>query len=386
MNRIARRTARRTAAAGGIGLLLAVAGFGLAPAALADDGPQQDLVALSAPAPAELGLAGQPVEYTDTVTNTGTTTTDPLVLRFLLDGGGGLPENAASLEYRADDGTWQPVPLDFHSPAFSGELPGSFTLAPGATRTVQLRIGLPMGTPHNGDSNGGTQSLKVHTTVSRTAAGAAAATDDHVIKVDALSSALSGVPASVTAGGPGAVLTTKVTDPTASGYENITHVLLTDTHATVEVQRAGRWTALTPKTDSAEPGTSIWELDGKDFTLPPHTAKVAQIRVSYDAAAGGHRAELTDCVLVNAGAKPLSGTTFCAQRTTLDVKAAPAKASSPTPTPTATASPAAASAPSAQLAETGSNDNTPMALGAGALVLAGALTVAAATHRRRTHH
>ncbi|NUR00954.1 MAG: hypothetical protein HOY79_31825 [Streptomyces sp.] len=384
MNRTA-RTISTSVAAGGIGLLLTAAGLGLAPAALADSGPHPLSLSLSAPAPAELGLAGQPVEYTDTVTNTGSTTTDELVMRFVLDGGPGLPPNAASLEYRTETGVWKPVPLEFNASTFYGTLPPTFTLEPGASRAVHLRIGLPMGTPHNGDSNGGTQSLKVHTTVARGASGAAAALDDHVIKVDGPSPSLSGVPASVTAGGPGVTFDAKVSNPTASAYKNLSHLLLTDTHAIVQVSRMGRWTTLEPTVSRAEPGTFTFTLDGKDSSLGAHTETVTKVRLSYVKSGGGAHAKLTDCLLVNAGADPLSGTTFCDKQTPITVKPAAAPSGSPTPTatysPTTTATPATA----AQLAKTGSNGTSAMAVGAGALMLAGAAAVSAATLRRRSH-
>lgn len=388
MNRTAHKI-RSSAAAGGIGLLLSVAGLGLAPAALADNGPQPLSLSLSAPAPAEIGLAGQPVEYADTVTNTGATTTDELAMRFLLDGGEGLPSNAASLEYRADSGSWKPVPLDFANSTFSGTLPETFSLRPGASRTVHLRIGLPMGTPHNGDSNGGTGSLKVHTTVARVTAGAAAATDDHTIAVDGVSSSLSGVPASVTAGGAGATFDAKVSNPTASDYKNLSHVLVTDTFAIVEVRRSGGWTRLTPTTSE---GSAYFTLDGKDSSIGAHTDTVTKVRLAYARNAGGVRETLGNCVLVNVDPNTHNGTTFCDQQTSITVKA-PAS-STPSATPTVTASAATSGGTtggttgpdtSAQLARTGGDDTTAMAIGAGALLLAGAAVVTATTRRRRSH-
>ncbi|NUS12454.1 MAG: hypothetical protein HOY69_13825 [Streptomyces sp.] len=364
-------------------MLLAAAGLGLAPSALADTGPQPLSLSLSAPAPAEVGLAGQPVEYTDTVANTGSTATGELVMRFVLDSGEGLPPNAASLEYRTEGGDWKPVPLEYGASVFSGTLPETFSLEAGASRTVHLRVGLPMGTAHDGDSNGGTRSLKLHTTVARTAAGAAAAEDDHVIAVDAPSPSLSGVPASVTAGGPGVTFDAKVANPTASAYTNLSHVLITTTHTIVEVNRSGHWVTLTPSTSTSEPGSFVYTLDGKDSSLAAHAASVTRVRLSYDPTGGGVHAELGTCLLVNAGPNPLSGTTFCGRSTPIEVK----PASTPAPSASASASAtvtAAGSAPAPQLAETGSDGTSAMAIGAGALMLAGAVTLTAAATRRRS--
>jgi hypothetical protein len=404
LNRTAQRITSSVTAAGA-GLLLSAAVFGLAPAALADDGPHPLELSLSAPAPAEIGLAGQPVEYSDTVTNTGAAATDELVMRFTLDGGQGLPSNAASLEYRTAGGVWKPVPLDFAGTTFSGTLPGTFTLGAGASRTVRLRVGLPMGTPHNGDSNGGTQSLKVHTTVSRAAAGAAAVVDDHTIAVSAATASLSGVPAFATAGDAGITFDAKVSNPTASAYENLSHILVTDTHTIVEVRRSGGWTrlpAVMAPIGPGETGRAVYTLDGKDSSIGAHTETVTKVRLSYPRSAGGAKSIFSDCLLVNAGANPLSGTTFCDKQTTIPVRVAATGGTSPTAVPTATpttstttaaspATPAAIPAParsatpdtSGQLAKTGSGSASAMAAGAGALLLAGAAVVGAAAHRRR---
>lgn len=393
MNRTTRK-AGSAIAAGGIGLLLSVAGLGLAPAAQADDGPRPLSLSLSAPAPADLGLAGEPVEYTDTVTNTGSETTDELAVHFTLDGGSGLPPNAASLEYRTADGVWKPVPLDFAASTFSGTLPETFTLAPGATHSVRLRIGLPMGTPHHGDTNGGTQSLKVHTTVGRVAAGAAAAIDDHVITVDGLSPTLSGVPASVTAGGATITFDAKVSNPTSSAYVNLSHFLVTDTFAIVEVNHSGHWTRLTGAVSPSEPTLVAFVLDGKDSSMAAHSDTVTKVRLSYSTMAAGVQAKVGDCVSVNVGADPFSGTGMCGPQASIAVKASAGSGGSATPTatptvtltPTVTPSATATPDTSAQLAETGGGGMSAVAVGAGALVLAGAAALSVSARRRRSHH
>ncbi|MFF7156045.1 LPXTG cell wall anchor domain-containing protein [Streptomyces sp. NPDC008139] len=399
MNRTAHKI-RSSAAAGGIALLLSVAGFGLAPAALADNAPRPLSLSLSAPAPTEIGLAGQPVEYTDTVTNTGADATGELAMRFLLDGGLGLPSNAASLEYRAEGGSWRPVPLHYADAVFSGTLPGTFTLAPGASRSVHLRIGLPMGTAHHGDSNGGTDALKVRTTVSRPAGGAAAVKDDHTIEVGAPTSALRGVPASMTAGGAPATFGAELSNATASDYKNLSHVLVTNTFATVEVRRSGGWVKLTPETTD---GYAVFALGGKDSSVGAHTDTVTEVRLAYDRNAGGTKTTVSDCVLVDAGANPLSGNAFCNRQISITVKSPATSTPSATPssTPSATASSTPSGAPSgtpsatptatasgagpdtaAQLAKTGGDDSSTMAVGAAALLLAGGAVVTAATRRR----
>ncbi|MFG2594620.1 hypothetical protein [Streptomyces sp. NPDC048462] len=159
MNITARRL-RSSATTAGAGLLLAAAGAVLAPpatAAAADTEPPE--LSVSTAAPAEIGLAGGLVGFTTTASNTGAVDASSARLGYRIDGGEGQPPNAVSLQYRLGTTAWKTVPLTLTGTEFAGELPDTFPLAAGRARTVQLRLGLPMGTPHNGDSNGGTDHL-----------------------------------------------------------------------------------------------------------------------------------------------------------------------------------------------------------------------------------
>lgn len=404
------RKVRSSVAVSGTALLLAATGFGLAPAASADES-QPPMLAVATAAPAEVGLAGLPVAFTTKVSNTGAHDTSSARLIYRIDGGAGLPSNAVSLQYRLSGTAWKTVPLTYADEKFSGEIPETFPLAAGQSRTVQLRIGVPMGTPHNGDSNGGTQQLKLTTLVSYGASGPA--TDTDTIKVDGLSTGLSGVPATVTAGGPAVSFEATVTNPTASRYENVTDTLITNRYASVQVLRSGTWKTLTPVTSNAEADVYGFDVIGKDASLAAYSSTVAKVRVTYRKDAPTGKATVQPCAFVNQGSTPFRGTTSCGDRATLTVLAAGSTGSTggtstPIPTPTASATPTPSASPStsteapsststsgtasgttsgtsgasSQLAKTGSSGTSTIAA-AGAFLLAGAGVLGAVALRRR---
>ena len=389
---------RSSVAVSGTALLLAAAGFGLAPAASADE-PQPPMLAVATAAPAEVGLAGLPVDFTTKVSNTGTHDTSSARLIYRIDGGAGLPPNAVSLQYRLSGTAWKTVPLTYADAKFSGEMPETFPLAAGRSRTVQLRIGVPMGTPHHCDTNGGTQQLKLTTLVSYGASGAAAGRDDDTIKVDGLSTGLSGVPATVTAGGPAVSFDVRLTNPTASRYENVTDRLITNRYASVQVLRSGTWKTLTPVTSNGEADVYGFDVIGKDASLAAHSSTVAKVRVTYRKDTPTGKATVQPCAVVNEGSVLFSGTTFCGNSATLRVLAAGSTGGTPTPTPTASATPTPSASPStstetpsatsgtsgasSQLAKTGSSGTSTIAAAAGALLLAGAGALGAVALRRR---
>lgn len=397
---ITARTLRSSATTAGAGLLLAATGAVLAPmasAAPADTEPPE--LSVSTAAPAQIGLAGGPVGFTTTASNTGTHDTSSARLIYHVDGGGGLPPNALSLQYKLGSTGWKTVPLTLTGTEFSGELPDSFPLAAGEARTVQLRLGLPMGTPHNGDSNGGTDHLKLTTLVSYGAAGAANDTDEDIVKVGGLSTALSGVPATATAGGPGVTFTAKVSNPTASAYENVTDVLFTSRDATVQKLLSGTWKTLAPITGNAEPDVYGFDIIGKDAALAAGSSTSVKVRVTYGKNAAHGKTTVHPCVFVNEGSIPFTGSTFCGSSATLTVKAAASGTATPTPsatatapaTPSTTATAAAGtttttgttSGTTTQLAETGSDGASATTLAAASLLTAGGGLLGLTTLRRR---
>ncbi|MEU1075957.1 MULTISPECIES: hypothetical protein [unclassified Streptomyces] len=401
--------ARCSVAVSGTALLLAAAGLALAPAAVAAD-ENPPTLAVATAAPAEVGAAGLPVAFTTTVSNVGHYDTSSARLIYRIDGGMGLPSNAVSLEYRLGGTAWKKVPLRYADGEFSGEIPEKFPLAVGQSRAVQLRIGVPLGSPHNGDSNGGTDHLKLTSLVSYGASGAATGDDTDTIKVDGLTTKLSGVPTTVAAGGTAGFKVT-VDNPTASAYENVTGTLLTSKYASVQVLRGGAWKTLAPVTAPAEPGIYGFNVIGKDASLTAYSSTAAQVRVTYRKDTPTGKATVQPCVFVNQGATAFTGTTSCGAGAVVKVLARGTTATpgttagtvnttvTPTADPTRSASPSqspqtssavsgglsGSSGANAQLASTGSSGTPTTAVvvaGASLLGAAGALGFAARRRRR----
>lgn len=248
-----------------------------------------------------------------------------------------------------------------------------------------------MGTAHHGDSDGGAESVTLTSVVGATGSWVAEAKDTHTIKVGSVTSSFAGVPADVVAGGAPIAFDAKVSNPTPSVYTNLSHLLFADKHATVQVLKSGTWTTLTPVADPREPGGRLgFYLDGRDSSVGADSSTVTRVRVSYQAGTPVGRTTLGDCVLVNEGSTPFTGTTLCQKDTALTVTkaaaATPTASATATPTPTTTASATATPATGAQLASTGAgSSSTVAAVAGGALLLAGAATTVSVRLRRRSH-
>jgi hypothetical protein len=382
----------RALRASAIALTMSGAALALAPVAMADAAPNADVrqMTISVDAPKEIGFAGGPVEFTETIGNNGTSSVTE-TLRLLAQTGTGLSADSLTIDYRTDAGTWEPLSLTYKDGNFFGRPTETFTVAPGATQTLHLRIGLPMGTPHNGDTNGGTDHVTLMSSLVPDGQLIADVDDTHQIKVTPITSSLVGVPVSATAGGNPIQFGAKITNPTPSEYTNLSHVLFADEYATVQVFKGGHWTTLS---SVESPGADLpqgFYLDGKDASFPANSSAVTKVRVSYRADHPAGHAKLQDCLIVNERpGTPFTGTTMCQPQTTLSItqgaEATPTATASAPAEPTATATTPAAPAPAAQLAETGAGSSaTTAGLAAGVLLLGGGATLASARLRRRSH-
>ncbi|MFD0261724.1 hypothetical protein ACFVH7_26050 [Kitasatospora indigofera] len=382
-----------------------------APAAFAAVAPQAKL---TVQAPASVGFAGQPVEFTETISNP-TAETAAYHLRLDTTSGPGTPSDAIVIDYKDPaDGAWKSVPLEFttdEAAHYGGMLPSDITVPAGGSTTLKLRIGAPMGRPHHGASNGGLDSIDLRSAVSAVD-GSHVALDQSTktIGVDSISTSLARVPATAVAGGAPIEFDAVLANPTPSDYVNVGNVLFVDPHATVQVRKAdGSWSKLAqvlPSEPGARPGV---HLEGRDSSIRARTTTTTRVRVSFDATTPAGDIELSPCVFVNeAEDTPFLGTTMCVRGATVKVTAA-AATQSPVPAPSATApataAPSAPAAPSAsapaaatpatrppseapaasdgQLAETGAG-RAPALLAAGASLLTaggGALRLA---RRRRS--
>ncbi len=361
--------------------------------------------------PATVGLAGQPVEFTEKITNTSATESEDVFLNLVADAGAGVQENGLAIWYRTDAGAWDKVTLEYHDGSFQGTLPPTITLGPGESRVLHLRLGLPMGEPHNGNSDGGTPSIRLTSSV-----GAAdgswvlQARDVRTIPVRGLTSGLTGVPATAVPGGAPAEFKATVANRTASDYVNVSSVLFTDRHTTVQVYREGKWVTLTPVLTAGEPDTAGFYLRGRDHAVPAGDTSTVRVRVSWQANAPLGRTRLVQSVIVNeSGSVPFRGTYVGAASAQVTLtgsqSASPSESPSQSPTPSASPSTSASASASAssgatptptpaastpagtgtQLASTGSDNGGTIALSLGgtALVLGGGSLAAYARLRRR---
>ncbi|MFD8781012.1 hypothetical protein [Kitasatospora sp. NPDC059599] len=278
---------------------------------------------LNVQAPSAVGFAGQPVAFTETVTNTGTrATTYTLVLQT--ETGPGTPPHAITIDHKdPSNGTWTPVPLDFYSGAdeatYNGMLNG-ITVAPGQTVTVDLRIGAPMGLPHDGASNGGFPSITLGSRLTTPDTWDNLAEQFRTIAVDPITTTLTHVPATAVAGGDPIEFDAVLANPTPSAYVNLGNVLFTDLHATVRIRTAdGTWTTL-PKVTGTDPADrpGVY-LQGRDSTIAAGGTTTTHVRVSYDTTTPLGATTINPCLFVNEGATPFLGTTNCGQGATINI-------------------------------------------------------------------
>jgi LPXTG-motif cell wall-anchored protein len=360
-------------------------------------------VTVVARTPAAVGFAGQPVGFTETVTNTGAARS--VILALEATTGVGVEQNSLVIQYQ-DGGTWKDLALDYSAQAgtFTGQT-GALTLAAGSTTTLKLRIGLPMGTPHNGDSNGGAASIKLRSSVAAAdGSWVLLAQDTHTIAVDSISSGLVGVPTTATAGGAPIEFTATLNNPTPSDYTDLGDVIFVNDGATVQVRTAGgSWTTLPPVIGPQPELSRGFYLGGRNSSSAAGSDRSFDVRVSFPAGAPLGTTHINPCLFVNEGSTPFEGTTMCTAGVGVKIVAAAQGSTSPTATPTSPSTSAAtptgtatstgtlptdatptpsASAPGA-LAATGASGSTSyLALGGGAFLLVGGAGLLVAGRRR----
>ncbi|MBD0674202.1 hypothetical protein BU198_26695 [Streptomyces sp. CBMA156] len=329
--------ARRLAPAVALTAALVAGGAVTAAPAFATAGP----FSLTVHAPAVIGAAGGPVEFTEHIGNPGDQGS-AVVLEFSIETGLGTPPHALSLAYHDDSlGAWRTVDLEERTEAdrtvYSGATDKLYALAGGTD--IKVRLGVPMGLPHDGASNGGVgPDLTFRTGVKGWWLDSPIEpplNDTHVIKVDAISNSVSGVPATAVAGGAPIEFDAVLDNPTPSAYTNLGNVLFTDRHARVEVRGDdGAWTVLAPVTGAAEPPAGFY-LDGRNSSAAPNSSTTRRVRVGYPADTPLGTTELNPCVFVNEGDLPFRGTTMCSRGAKVQVVAPAPKPTSRPATTTA---------------------------------------------------
>ena len=411
-NRALRRARRVVPAAALTAGLLAGGALTTAPA-FAATAP----LTLTVQPPTSIGAAGGPVEFTETIANTGGTGW-AVVLQLTAETAVGAGEDFIGIEARNElNGQWDALPVTLHheqdKDVFSAEVTGKIVVPAGEKKDVHLRLGAPMGKPHDGASNGGVgPAVTLRSEVKgwwQDTPVEPAVRDTHTVTVDAISNELAGVPAKAVAGGAPVEFDAVLRNPSPSAYTNLGNVLFADEHARVEVRRAdGTWTTLSAVTVAdGNPGQGGFYLDGRNSSAAPASTRTERIRVSYPASTAG---EIRTCVFVNEPQDmPFHGTTFCTKGATIAITEAttpkpttpapattsanPAQPSSATTSAAAvpvavtsgspTTSPATAPASADQLATTGADGHTGLLAGSAALLIGVGIAAFAAVRRRR---
>ncbi|MFH9353804.1 hypothetical protein [Kitasatospora sp. NPDC017646] len=332
-----RRSRRAVVAAATLGVL-ALGGSLALPAQTAFAGALHDAYqgALSVQAPAAVGFAGQPVAFTETIANTGTEDTSyALLLQTTTEAG--TPPHAITIDYKDPaDGIWKSVPLDFYpgsEEATYNGMTGAIVVAAGKSVKLDMRIGAPMGLPHDGASNGGFHSITLASRLTVPGTGDNLGEQVSTITVDSIGSSLAHVPATAIAGGAPIEFDAVLANPTPSAYTNLGDVLFVDPHATVEVRQAdGSWTTLEKVSAGIPDDKPGVYLQGRDSSIGAGKTTVTRVRVSYDATTPLGATSIDPCLFVNEGATPFRGTTSCSQGSTVKVVADPAQTPAETPT------------------------------------------------------
>ncbi|MFI8458063.1 hypothetical protein [Kitasatospora sp. NPDC085464] len=331
-----RRSRRAVTVAAALGVLALGGSLALPAQAAFADGVHQGT--LTVQTPQEVGFAGQPVAFTETVTNTGTETTAfSLVLQTTTEAG--TPEHAITIDYKDPaNGKWTSVPLEFYrgddEATYHGLING-ITVAAGKTVKLDMRIGAPMGLPHDGASNGGFRSITLSSRLTVPGTWENLGELVRTISVEPIVGSLAHVPATAVAGGAPIEFDAVLSNPTPSAYINLGNVLFTDSHATVQVRKAdGTWTTLKKYATDTDDTAGVY-LQGRNSSIGAGKTTVSRVRVSYDGTTPLGATRINPCVFVNEGSAPFWGTTNCSQGSTVNV-VAPAATPAPTTPPTST--------------------------------------------------
>ncbi|MFE3879110.1 LPXTG cell wall anchor domain-containing protein [Kitasatospora sp. NPDC059146] len=291
----ARRSRSAVVTAATLGVLLATGAVVAAPAAYAADAPAATASASAEPtapktsteagkpsltvnAPASFGNGGEPVEFTETVTNPGATDAS-YKLWFDASNPAAASRTQLTMDYRDADGAWKPVDLAFTNSGghFAGGIPTALTVAGGATKTVQLRLGLPI------NNNWGSHDLpiKLDSTVLDESGHTVLAESTKDVTAKAITVQVKDAPTTAVAGGAPVEFDVTVTNPSAARYTDVAKVIEADKRSKLQVQNAdGSWETVTAAPDQF--GRVLYRLTA-DKTLAPGASFTRHVRLSFTA-------------------------------------------------------------------------------------------------------
>ncbi|MFI9360642.1 LPXTG cell wall anchor domain-containing protein [Kitasatospora sp. NPDC053057] len=235
---------------------------------------------LSVQEPASIGNGGQPVEFTETVTNAGSSDA-PFNLKLDASNPAARSDGRIALESRDADGAWKPVGLTFQQQPdgfhFIGSLAGVTVPAHG-TKTVQLRLAAPL----NSDWAGQSGTVKLTSSVLDTTGQHVLADSTKDVALKALDVQTKGAPTSAAPGGAPAEFDVTVANPSASAYDNVSPVVQADRRSTLQVQKAdGSWENITG-VPTTQPGADqvVYHLTA-DKNLPAGASVTKHVRLAF---------------------------------------------------------------------------------------------------------
>lgn len=347
--------------------------------------------------PSSIGFGGEPVEFSETVTNPGTAEA-PFTLKLNVSNVHARVHDAFAIEYRDADGTWKPVELTFKQSDrtfnFSGKVTG-LTVPAGATKTFQLRLAAV----GNNDASGYNQPTKLYSAVVDPAAeDTVLAEDTKDVAVKSLAVQLKNAPTTAVVGGAPVEFDVAVNNPSASRFGKLATILWADPHSVLEMQKAdGTWETVTG-TPGPQVGVLVRYLLSDD-ALAAGTTITKHVRLAYTAEAKVGQ------TFVNPSAHINEGTAHAAsagpQGTAIQLTAAPADTSgigtgpairttyttgtadeTDTAATTGTTGTTGTQLAGGQLAHTGSDGVIKTAAGAAALLVSGIGALFVARRRR----
>ena len=279
----ARRSRSTVLTAATLGVLLATGAVVASPAAYAADAPAAtatatataeptakataDKLSLQVDAPATVGRGGGPVEFTETVTNSGTADASFKLRVKAATDASPFAYQVIKVEYRDADGTWKPV---------TDTVPG-LTVAAGATRTVQLRLTTGLHTYWSDRVS----TVKLSSAVLDAAGSAVLAESTKDVSAEYVTLEVGNAPTTAVIGGAPVEFDVTIKNPSASRFTNVSKVLQADKSSTLQMQKAdGSWQTLTGTSLPHADGDLLYQL-ADDQNLAPGETFTRHLRLGF---------------------------------------------------------------------------------------------------------
>ncbi|MFD0345077.1 LPXTG cell wall anchor domain-containing protein [Kitasatospora aburaviensis] len=261
---------------------------------------------LAVQAPASIGNGGQPVEFTQTVTNPGSTEAT-YVLEFDVSNPAARGEGRLAMDLRDADGTWKPVLTAFRKQNDGFHFQGgraNMTVPAGATRTFQLRLSAPL----NNDWAGLSGTVKLSSSVREQTGQYVIAESTKDIALKALDVKVKDAPTTAVAGGDPVEFDVTVTNSSSSRYNNAHPAVMADRNSALQVQEAdGSWHDVTGIPGRQSDGPVTYYLT-EDQNLAADASVTKHVRIAFTSLAPAGTTSVNPVVVL--GADEPNGTAY----------------------------------------------------------------------------